>query len=92
MYEYNRSTGIIRDEDRRRREIELTVSEMKIMEILLDGEWHKGEEIEEKAGIKKGSRIVHISRLKKKIKRYIEIENKKGEYRCERIKSEQERQ
>lgn len=90
MVEYNRSTGIIWDGDARRRPIELTVSEMKIAEVLFDWEWHSMEEIEERTGIEGQARRVHISKMKKKIRRYIEtkVDRKERRYKCERIKSD----
>ena len=92
---YNRSTGKIEVEDYRknRAERELTPTEMKIGEVLFDWEWHKMEEIEEKAGIKGQRRRVHISRLKKKIERYIELKiDRKGKrYKCVRTRKKKER-
>lgn len=63
------------------------------MEILEDGKWHKATEIEEALDVSMQNRILRISRLRKKIKRYrqIEVKRRKGEYRCVKIKKKRER-
>jgi len=93
MVKYNRSTGILWDGNNMRKKIELTVTEMKIAEELFDWKWHKMKDLEEITGIEGQRRRVNISRLKKKIKRYIElkIDRKGRRYRCERIKKEKEK-
>lgn len=93
-FEYNRSTGIIRDKAGRRREVELTKSEMEIAEVLFDWKWHGMEEIEERVGVEGQRRRVQISKMKKKVRKYIDIEiDRKGRrYKCERIKRKKERQ
>lgn len=91
---YNRSTGIIRDENRFNRETELTKAEMEIFEALLDREWHSAEELGEESGRNRINIRVLISKIRKKIGKYIEIECRygKGEYRCVKTKKKKERQ
>lgn len=92
--EYNKSTGVIRDKDNRYKwDVELTRAEMKIAEVLFDWKWHSMEEVEEKTGIEGQRRRVQISKMKKKIKRYIviKIDRKGRRYKCVRIKREQEK-
>lgn len=93
--EYNKSTGVIRDEDNQYRwPVELTRAEMRIAEVLFDWKWHSMEEVEEKTGIERQRRRVQISKMKKKIKRYIviKIDRKGRRYRCVKIKRKQEKQ
>lgn len=90
---YNRSTGVITDENRFNRDTELTKAEMEIFETLLDREWHSIAELGKKDGRSEINVRVLISKLRKKIKKYIDIESKhgKGEYRCVRTKKKKER-
>lgn len=80
---YNRSTGIIRDENRFKKEIELTKAEMEIFEILLDGEWHRIKDIAERLNKSDTNTKVTVSKIRKKIKKYLIIETryKEGEYK-----------
>lgn len=95
LFEYNKSTGVMRTVGNKhyKGEVRLTPTEMKIGEILFDYKWHNVEEIDKKLGLTAERRRVYISKLKKKIRRYIEIKAERGvRYKCVKTKKRQAKQ